>query len=84
MTGSELRSDFELAESGNPRRNLLPVMTFLRKTIKPILAMISSAAEKRCRRQLSPRNTAPITTAISGVTSEIIIAFVDSILLKSQ
>jgi hypothetical protein len=49
-----------------------------------MLAMIKRPPKSVVGGSLSPRNTVPITTAISGVTSEIIIAFVDSILLKSQ
>src|SRR4051812_35137394 len=57
---------------------------FRRKTISPILATISSPPKNVWGGSHSPKKMAPITTATSGVTSEIIIALVDSILLNSQ
>jgi hypothetical protein len=56
----------------------------LLKTIRPIEAMINNPPTNVCGGNVSPSHQAPITTAIKGVTSEIIIAFVDSTRFKSQ
>ena len=56
----------------------------LRNTINAMLPMIISPPTNVCGGRLSLMVTAPIKTASSGVTSDIIIALVDSILLKSQ
>jgi hypothetical protein len=52
--------------------------------MRPMLAMIKTPPRNVCGGIVSPSVTEPATTAISGVTSEIIIARVDSILLNSQ
>jgi hypothetical protein len=54
------------------------------KTINPILAMINKPPTPVCGGSVSPKTIRPTITAISGVTSEIIIAFVDSILLNNH
>jgi hypothetical protein len=56
----------------------------LRKTTNPMLAMINNPPTNVCGGIVSPIVTAPMTTASNGVTREIIIARVDSILLNSK
>lgn len=70
--------------SFSSRSAVKSVFAFPGKTIKPILAKIKTPPKNVCGGSFSSQKNAPMTTAISGVTSEIIIAFVDSILLKSQ
>ena len=57
---------------------------FLLKTIKPMLAMMSRPPRPVWGGSFSPSTSQPMTTASNGVTSEIIIAFVDSILSSNQ
>ncbi len=50
----------------------------------PTLAKIKAPPKNVCSGSFSFKTIEPIITAINGVTSEIVIAKLDSILLKSQ